>query len=272
MTDKKTTQTFTMFPDFIKSDKRVTNLAKMIYSDIYTIAAQGKEFFASNAWLAERYCATEVTISRAIKNLNDCGYIKMQMNVGSDKKVIKRVITLSDEYKELIKNDVIKNDNLSKMISASYQKRQEHLIKNDKGNISPNISTNKHAQSKISLESDFEKLWKLYPRKKDKARAFKSYKKAIKDGVTNKEIQTGIVNLKKEISLKGTDIKYVPYGSTWFNGKQWEDDYETGNVEQINDYKTNEIARLENELQDDKLDPIERNFMSKKLAELKGSA
>lgn len=142
----------------------------------------------------------------------------------------------------------------------------------DKLEIEKELDIDNNAQSNISLESDFEKLWKLYPRKKDKARAFKSYKKAIKDGVTNKEIQTGIVNLKREISLKGTDIKYVPYGSTWFNGKQWEDDYETGNVEQSNDYKTNEIARLENELQDDNLDPIERNFMSKKLAELKGSA
>lgn len=267
MADKKTTQTFTMFPDFIKSDKRVTNLAKMIYSDIYTIATQGKEFFASNAWLAERYATTESTASRAVRNLVECGYINVSMNVGGDKKVIKRVIKLSTEQKELGKND-----NLAKMPSSSKQKRLDELSKNAQGNISPNISTNKHAQSEISLESDFEKLWKLYPRKKDKARAFKSYKKAIKDGVTNKEIQTGIVNLKREISLKGTDIKYVPYGSTWFNGKQWEDDYETGNVEQSNDYKTNEIARLENELQDDKLDPIERNFMSKKLAELKGSA
>lgn len=261
MTNKKPTQTFTKFPDFIKSDKRVTNLAKMIYSDIYTIATQGKSFFASNAWLAERYAATEVTISRAVKNLNDCGYITTKMNVGNNKKVIKRVITLSDEYKELIKNDVIKNDNLSKMISSSYQKRQDVLIKNDKGNRSINISNN--------ITSDFEKLWQLYPNKKGKDLALRAYKKAIKDGTTNKEIQTGIVNLKKEIAFKETEKQYIPHGGTWFNQKRWEDDYETGTVSQSTNYQADEIRRLETALQDDGLEPIERNFMVKKLNELK---
>lgn len=267
MTDKKTTQTFTMFPDFIKSDKRVTNLAKMIYSDIYTIAAQGKEFFASNAWLAERYVTTESTASRAVRNLVECGYINVSMNVGGDKKVIKRVIKLTTKQKELGKND-----NLAKMPSSSKQKRLDELSKNAQGNISTNISTNKPVQSEIELESDFDKLWNLYPRKQGKKAAFNAYKRAIKKGTTNKEIQTGIVNYKKELAYQERPKDKIKLGSTWFNGNCWEDDYETGNVEQSNDYKTNEIARLENELQDDNLNELERNFMSKKLAELKGSA
>lgn len=140
------------------------------------------------------------------------------------------------------------------------------------------IDTNvqKEVQPKVehasSLENDFDKLWKLYPRKQGKKAAFNAYKRAIKKGTTNKEIQTGIVNYKKELAYQERPKDKIKLGSTWFNGNCWEDDYETGNVEQSNDYKTNEIARLENELQDDKLDPIERNFMSKKLAELKGSA
>lgn len=134
----------------------------------------------------------------------------------------------------------------------------------------------KEVQPKVehasSLENDFDKLWKLYPRKQGKKVAFNAYKRAIKKGTTNKEIQTGIVNYKKELAYQERPKDKIKLGSTWFKGNCWEDDYETGNVEQSNDYKTNEIARLENELQDDKLDPIERNFMSKKLAELKGSA
>src|SRR5699024_8971336 len=140
------------------------------------------------------------------------------------------------------------------------------------------IDTNvqKEVQPKVehasSLENDFDKLWKLYPRKQGKKAAFNAYKRAIKQGTTNKEIQTGIVNYKKELAYQERPKDKIKLGSTWFNGNCWEDEYETGNVEQNNDYKTNEIARLENELQDDNLDPIERNFMSKKLAELKGSA
>ncbi|XJS09874.1 hypothetical protein ACF3NG_06925 [Aerococcaceae bacterium WGS1372] len=78
----------------------------------------------------------------------------------------------------------------------------------------------------IDLENDFEKLWQLYPNKKGKAKALTAYKKAIKDGVTNKQIQDGIVAYKKEIELKRTAPEFIAYGSTWFNNKRWEDDYE----------------------------------------------
>lgn len=124
--------------------------------------------------------------------------------------------------------------------------------------------------SKNDQLENFEKLWKLYPRKKRKDRAYKAYKKAIKEGTTNKQIQDGIINFKKEIAYKGIEMNFIPYGSTWFNGKGWEDEYETGVSNQPVNYQTDEINRLENELQNNKLDAVERTFMTNKLAELKG--
>lgn len=124
MTDKKTTQTFTMFPDFIKSDKRVTNLAKMIYSDIYTIAAQGKEFFASNAWLAERYVTTESTASRAVRNLVECGYInvKIRQYIKNDKSEIG---VIADEAPEQLLTEDGKGITMYDMIAVLYKAVQE---------------------------------------------------------------------------------------------------------------------------------------------------
>lgn len=78
---------------------------------------------------------------------------------------------------------------------------------------------------KKQLENDFELLWKLYPNKKGKKKAFESYKRAIKKGVTNKAIQNGIVAYKKEIHLLGTPIDKQKHGSTWFNNECWDDDY-----------------------------------------------
>lgn len=124
--------------------------------------------------------------------------------------------------------------------------------------------------SKNDQLENFEKLWKLYPRKKRKDRAYKAYKKAIKEGTTNKQIQDGIINFKKEIAYKGIEMNFIPYGSTWFNGKGWEDEYETGTSNQPVNYQTDEINRLENELQNNNLDAVERTFMTNKLAELKG--
>lgn len=88
--------------------------------------------------------------------------------------------------------------------------------------------------SKNELEERFNDLWKEYPNKKGKDNAFKAYKKAVEDGVTDEVILDGIRRYNKEIQLKKTEKKYIAYGSTWFNQKRWEDDYLT------NDYSNKE--------------------------------
>ena len=77
------------------------------------------------------------------------------------------------------------------------------------------------------LKSDFESIWKEYPNKKGKAKAFTAYKKAIKDGVDNQTIIDGISAYKKEIEIKRTEPEYIAHGSTWFGQQRWEDDYQT---------------------------------------------
>lgn len=93
-----------------------------------------------------------------------------------------------------------------------------------------NRSTNKSVDrvSEKEVESNFDKLWKLYPRKEGKKKAFEAYKRAIKKGVTNKEIQAGIVNYLAQIKAQGTAKQYIKQGSTWFNGECWNDEYNVG--------------------------------------------
>ena len=81
-------------------------------------------------------------------------------------------------------------------------------------------------QSSAELTENFEKLWKLYPKKQgSKKKAFASYKKAIKAGTTNKEIQDGIVAYKKY--LQREQWQKPANGDTWFNNERWNDEYET---------------------------------------------
>lgn len=79
--------------------------------------------------------------------------------------------------------------------------------------------------SEKQLKEDFEKLWKLYPRKEGKKKAFEAYKRAIKKDTTNKDIQTGIVNYLTQIRVQRTSKQYIKQGSTWFNGECWNDEY-----------------------------------------------
>lgn len=89
-----------------------------------------------------------------------------------------------------------------------------------------NVQNAQHSgKNAKALESDFEKLWKLYPNKKGKQVALKAYKRAIKDGVSNKQIQTGIVAYKKYLTANGTEQQYMMHGGTFFNQRSWDDDW-----------------------------------------------
>jgi len=66
----------------------------------------------------------------------------------------------------------------------------------------------------------FTQFWSEYPKKKDKANAFKAFKKACVNLQTYETIMTALINQKKYWK----DYQYIPYPSSWLNGKRWEDD------------------------------------------------
>lgn len=99
----------------------------------------------------------------------------------------------------------------------------------DSSNVIPIVS-NKKSKTKPKtkeLQERFGKLWELYPKgkKQGKTQAFKSYEKAIKDGVTDEVIEKGINDYKKQIEIQKTELRFIKQGSTWFNQHCWEDEY-----------------------------------------------
>ena len=77
-------------------------------------------------------------------------------------------------------------------------------------------------------KEEFEKLWKLYPNKTGKDKAYEKYKKyrtsKKKDEYcTYEEVLNGLEKYLKYIKLNEW---YSPKnGSTWFNNKSWKDEY-----------------------------------------------
>ena len=130
--------------------------------------------------------------------------------------------SVPNEVKEL--EEYVKELGNVTVTSGNATEEDKIRIEEDKKRINTN-TVNKLPEK--DLKSDFESIWKEYPNKKGKAKAFTSYKKAIKDGVDNQTILNGINAYKKEIEIKRTDPEYIAYGSTWFNQQRWEDDYQT---------------------------------------------
>lgn len=78
------------------------------------------------------------------------------------------------------------------------------------------------------FESEFETIWKAYPRKEGKTNALKAYIKARSDNnkpVSFEQVQQGVERYVKYIKANNTEQKYIKHGSTWFNQHCWDDDY-----------------------------------------------
>lgn len=198
-----------------KSDKSI-----LLFGEIFSMLNVTGSFFMSNKEMAKRIRAkSEKTVQNCLSELEKLGYIKRE--IITDKKsgkVIGRGRITSPYCNRFMGgvtdyappcNEIHPGGVTGYAIKEQYKR-----------------TSNNNVQKQ--LEEDFEKLWKLYPKKSGKPKAFTAYKRAIKKGVTNKEIQTGIVKYLTQIKVQGTTKEYIKNGSTWFNQECWNDEYNLG--------------------------------------------
>lgn len=91
-----------------------------------------------------------------------------------------------------------------------------------------NIYTNKKENKEnISYASNdahnrFDDFWTAYPKKRDKARCYQLWQKKKLDDIADTlldDIQRRIKN-----DAQWQDVQYIPYPTTYLNGKRWEDE------------------------------------------------
>lgn len=81
------------------------------------------------------------------------------------------------------------------------------------------------------LKSEFDEIWKLYPKKARKADAERAYIKARKSGTTSEQVKNGIIAYVEHLKTTNTQPQYIAQGGTWFNQQRWLDTYETPNYQ-----------------------------------------
>lgn len=74
-----------------------------------------------------------------------------------------------------------------------------------------------------TLDEDFNRFWQLYPKKADKQKALKAWKKLKPD----RELQSVMLAVlgcqKQSVQWLKDNGQFIPYPATWLNGRRWED-------------------------------------------------
>jgi predicted phage replisome organizer len=141
---------------------------------------------------------------------------------------------------------------------AKYREKQKEIACNGGSNVTCNVTDdvtvtlcnadriridkerdkNKsiiYADSESALVSEFEQIWKTYPRKEGKTNALKAYIKARtdkKDPVSMEDVQNGLQAYIEYIKAEGVPMQYIKHGSTWFNQRCWNDEYTSSKATQ----------------------------------------
>lgn len=209
---------YAIIPAGVRYDKQLPQGAKLLYSEITALSNKNGYCWASNDYFAKLYSVSIGTIKSWLKCLEDNSYIHRVIKYKSgSKEVEQRFISLAP-----------RSENLPPSVRKLTHPRSENCPDN-------NTSINKNIRASSTLESDFEKLWKLYPKKIGKKPALAAYKRVMsrkKNPATNRQIQDGIVAYRQLIKSKGTEKQFIKDGSTFFNQESWNDYLEVIKEEQ----------------------------------------
>ncbi len=242
--ERETPTYYAIIPADVRYDKDLRPNEKLLYGEITALSDKHGYCWATNRYFAELYEVTPKCVSKWINHLIEKGYLFSKIIYEEDGKTVSqriicvRPITLQEEPPIHQKED-----------TPIHQKEDTLSIKSSNIIIQDNNNTrvnDKEINKESQLKNDFEELWKLYPRKRGKEAAYKAYKKAIKDGTTNEEIRQGIMNLIEDIRKNRTEERFIPYGSTFFNGKGWTDELGSEiRVKTCGDNKSAEFMKFE---------------------------
>ena len=78
-----------------------------------------------------------------------------------------------------------------------------------------NVNVNDNVLKDKTYTCAFEALWKAYPRKKEKAGAYKCYKARLADGFSEDELETAVKRYAEECQRQKTEQKYIKLAATF---------------------------------------------------------
>ena len=171
----------------------------------------------------------ETAVKSALNELKRFGYLKVTKHMPNETES-GRIEYAYDIYEQPSAKIAQENLALDKQGIENLGVENQGQLNTNK-TITNNKDINKENNDQPAKPTDqellveFEDLWHHYPRKQGKAKALEAYKRARKAGVDKTTVLDGITRYNAQITANKTKSKYIMQGSTWFNGKRWEDEY-----------------------------------------------
>lgn len=233
--DKNTSSAFEQVPVELLKDTGLTDSEVVYYVLIIRLSHKEGYCYMSSRELGKLRGKGMRTAQRVVESLKKKGYIKAVVYTDergkSHRKIfpvryVKSGMGVKIDIGSYDKSDVGGTSNLS----PTYVKSGTQIIL--KNNTKMNKSANAHLRKRTSSQQDktetmFSEFWQAYPKKRDKARARKSFFKIKNLSDVFPHLMQGLEQQKASADWKKDGGKYIPLPSSWLNGERWEDELTT---------------------------------------------
>lgn len=239
---------FTVIPDTIGGSKLggLTYVGKGLLCRIISLSKDGP-CTMSNIGFASRFGISTRQITDHIKTLCDKGMIEIERPSVRDRNIwpTQEALVLYNEWVKAMGKDDIK-DSIKETIQREPSRRNplsggnlpEESRSEPRRNLRPkntkntSICANADLRKRASSQQDktetmFNEFYQAYPKKRDKAKARKSFFKIKNLPDVFPQLMKGLEQQKLSADWKKDGGKYVPYPSTWLNDERWEDELAT---------------------------------------------
>lgn len=194
---------YAIIPANVRYDKRLSPLTRLIYGEITALSNEKGYCFATNAYFANLYSMSNVSISRCISELKEHNYIRVVYDI-KEKNVDKRKIYINNlenkklESEELNKkNEKLENEELKNNEEITNNKEININIQEYKENesINKNNNTNKNDDAFSLAKIKLVNRIKLND-DTDLSNNIKEYNQNCLDGIKEKVKDNNIINNK----------------------------------------------------------------------------
>lgn len=142
---------YAIIPANVRYDKRLSPLTRLIYGEITALTNEKGYCFATNAYLANLYSMSNVSISRCISELKEHNYIRVVYDI-KEKNVDKRKIYINNLENKKLENEEIKNNEelKNKEINTNIEEYKENESINKNNNTNKNDDAFSLAKIKLA--------------------------------------------------------------------------------------------------------------------------
>lgn len=221
---------YAIIPANVRYDKDLPPNAKLLYGEITALCNKEGYCWASNDYFANLYGVSIRSVKLWIKSLFNKGYINCELiyKKGS-KEVEKRIIKINDNPVK------ISSPPSEKKFTTPSEKNctDNNTRDNNTNNIYISSSDDKGIKEDVKSKKEqqnnelFDKFWEAYPKKRDKQTSRKAFTKLNVDDKLFNKMMASLSQAKNSYDWQKNNGQYIPYPSTWLNGRRWEDELAT---------------------------------------------